>query len=278
MSVSCPSCGDRVENTYDCRQCGDAFCIDCRLPDDHECVSETDGADSESELVTSVRRSVASFDEAMRPAARRWRTVPWPIPVLLSVVVFPPSWLIYWGVVPWPVPTVLAAAALPLSWLIFGAHVYAERLTPAGAAWTPSRVYYLPTVTAVVLGVVPLVGLGITAVISYPLLLVTVPIYAVRRIRRSGGSAESDAADGDVTDDEITDLLDTARTHAGTAREAVADGDHDRAADEYEQAIEQAERARERADDGFPDRVPEIEEYLSMLRQHREETAAEQSD
>lgn len=258
MSVSCPSCGDRVENTYNCRDCGDAFCVDCRLPGDHDCVSEGGNDSSEPASASddsfwaSVEESLAPFHDAMRPLARGWRKIPWPIPVVLSVVV------------------------VPLSWFIFAAHVYAERLGPDGPVWTPSRVYYFPTAATVFLGVFPLVGLGITAVMGYPLLFVTVLVYAVRRARNSGSDSDADAdTDPETTDDEVTTLLDEARTEAGVAREAADDGDHERAADRYDRAIDRAERAREMATDAFPDRIPEIEEYLSTLRRRREDVPDE---
>jgi len=38
---TCPACESNVETLYDCRQCGGSFCVDCRLPDDHECAGET---------------------------------------------------------------------------------------------------------------------------------------------------------------------------------------------------------------------------------------------
>lgn len=256
MSVSCPSCGDRVENTYNCRDCGDAFCVDCRLPGDHDCVSR-EGTDSSASASSgsfwaALDESLAPFHDAMRPLARHWRKVPWPIPAVLSVVV------------------------IPLSWFIFAAHVYAERLGPDCPAWTPSRVYYFPTAATVFLGVFPLVGLGIAAVMGYPLLFVTVLVYAIRRARNSGSDDDADVnTDSDATDNEVTTLLDEARTEAGVAREAADDGDHERAADRYDRAIDRVERAREMAADAFPDRVPEIDEYLSTLRRRREDVLEE---
>lgn len=254
MSVSCPSCGDRVENTYNCRDCGDAFCVDCRLSDDHDCVSgggaDASESSSSESFWASVEESLAPFHDAMRPLARRWRTIPWPIPVVLSVVV------------------------VPLSWFLFAAHVYAERMAPDGPGWTPSRVYYFPTAATVFLAVFPLVGLGIAAVMGYPLLFVTVVVYTIRRAR--SGDAERDAdTDSETVDDEVTALLDEARTEAGVAREAADGGDHERAADRYDHAIDRAERARETAADAFPDRVPEIDEYLSTLRRRREDVRDE---
>lgn len=35
--AQCPSCGDDVENLYECGECGVDHCVDCRLPDEHDC-------------------------------------------------------------------------------------------------------------------------------------------------------------------------------------------------------------------------------------------------
>jgi len=37
----CRSCGEQADSLYDCPECSDAFCVDCRLPADHDCDQET---------------------------------------------------------------------------------------------------------------------------------------------------------------------------------------------------------------------------------------------
>ncbi|MFB6141894.1 MAG: hypothetical protein ABEJ30_00965 [Halorientalis sp.] len=257
MTVSCPSCGDQVETTYRCRACTDEFCIECRRPADHDCDPSTATAGS----TTAGGDLLTNFHGSMAPAGRLWRRLHWAIPVALSLLLAPLTFLASGS-------PGISAVAVTLSFLLFGVHVYADRLAPRPSRWTPGRNYYLPTAVYLALYLVPKVGGGVATVVGYVFLLPTLVLYSVRRYRSGTGEA-------DPTDAEITDLLDEARTAAGTGEAAREEGDAEAARESLDRAIERAETARERARGAFPDRVPEIEEYLEDLESRRADLPAE---
>lgn len=45
---TCQSCDSAVENEYDCPDCGEGYCVDCRVPSDHACVDRADSTKSAS--------------------------------------------------------------------------------------------------------------------------------------------------------------------------------------------------------------------------------------
>lgn len=156
--ATCAECGDGMDTTYDCRDCGEAFCVDCRLPGDHECTPSTESVSG-------------STDGGSTPAASQSISMPKPprITALLPV----------WRLLPWQVHALLAIVLVPVSPLVLAQHVYHERVAAAIAAetdgstaetadddatgqtdepadsWTPSWVYYFPVL---LFGVAALVG------------------------------------------------------------------------------------------------------------------------
>jgi hypothetical protein len=125
MGAVCPSCEAEVSNTYDCRDCGGAYCVDCRLPDEHECTAgieaEADGGTRTGDGTPDLSLSLPSGPE-IRAFLPVWRVLPWWAYVLFAVVL------------------------APLTTVILAQQVYHERLTAETHAWRPSSVYYVPLV------------------------------------------------------------------------------------------------------------------------------------
>jgi hypothetical protein len=123
MGAVCPSCENEVSTTYDCRDCGGTYCVDCRLPDDHECDAETeteaDGGTRTAEGTQGLSLSIPSGPR-ITTLVPVWRLLPWWVYVGLAVVLF------------------------PLTTVILALQVYHERVTASEYAWRPSRVYYVP--------------------------------------------------------------------------------------------------------------------------------------
>ena len=62
----CPSCSENVENLYDCPNCSVNHCVDCRLPDEHNCEppqtkSETESDDPKELVGFSAWQWTATF-------------------------------------------------------------------------------------------------------------------------------------------------------------------------------------------------------------------------
>ncbi|SDF02560.1 B-box zinc finger protein [Halorientalis regularis] len=129
MGAVCPSCEAEVSNTYDCRDCGDAYCVDCRLPDDHECDAEVE---TEADGGTRAAGGSPDFSLSMPSGPE--------ITVLVPV----------WRVLPWWVYVALAVVLFPLTTVILAFQVYHERVAASEYAWRPSRVYYVPLLVFVV--------------------------------------------------------------------------------------------------------------------------------
>ncbi len=123
MGAVCPSCENEVSNTYECRDCEGAFCVDCRLPDDHECDAEIE----------------AEADGGTRTADEPW-DLTLSIPAGPRVTALVPIWRL----LPWWAYVLLAIVLIPLNTLILALQVYHERVTASDHAWRPSRVYYVP--------------------------------------------------------------------------------------------------------------------------------------
>ncbi|RXK51964.1 AN1-type zinc finger domain-containing protein [Halorientalis pallida] len=129
MGAVCPSCETEVSNTYDCRNCGDAYCVDCRLPDDHDCDAE-----------------VEAEADGGTPAAGDMSDLSLSIPAGPKITAFVPVWRL----LPWWVYAALAVVLIPLSTVILALQVYHERVTASEHAWRPSRVYYVPLMVFVI--------------------------------------------------------------------------------------------------------------------------------
>jgi hypothetical protein len=147
MPTVCDSCGDEVDTTYDCRECGDAYCIDCRLPADHECesiVNQEDETGPEDPL-ESMSFSMPSGPriELLLPV---WKRIPWQVPIVLIGALFPISMVVGLQALPpsWFVFSILGAMLLTV--LLLGLSVYHERLLATADDWHPSGVYYFPIV------------------------------------------------------------------------------------------------------------------------------------
>ena len=56
MSKQCPACERTVENTYECPECDRPHCVDCRLPDAHDCQPPADAEDASSDPDGDTRR------------------------------------------------------------------------------------------------------------------------------------------------------------------------------------------------------------------------------
>ena len=125
MGAVCPSCETEVSNTYDCRDCGGSFCVDCRLPDDHECdaamEAEADGGTQAVGDLSDLSLSIPS-GPAITALVPVWRLLPWWAYALLAVVL------------------------VPLTTVILALQVYHERVTASDHAWRPSRAYYVPLI------------------------------------------------------------------------------------------------------------------------------------
>lgn len=160
MTTVCTECGDEVGSTYDCRDCGAAFCVDCRLPEDHDCAAQVEH-DGGADVGAAANEAAESFSlpsgprvEALLPA---WRAIPWQVHAVLSLVPF---------------------------YIIF--HIYHERLTgsedPEG--WVPSMGYYTP---ALLFLAALQVSTNVFALVLFGGLptLITVIVYAVQKVRHA---------------------------------------------------------------------------------------------
>ncbi len=171
--ATCAECGDGVETAYACRDCGDDFCVDHRLPDDHECASATETAVDATDGGTV--KSSPSFS----------------LPTGPRITAFLPVW----QKIPWPVHALLAIVLVPVSPLVLGYHVYHERVAHALAAeraeshedesdaWLPSRVYYFPILLLVVARLIGNLGIVI-AMGGIPGMIATI-VYVVQKWRHS---------------------------------------------------------------------------------------------
>ncbi|MFD1585789.1 AN1-type zinc finger protein [Halorientalis brevis] len=186
--ASCAECGDGIETAYDCRDCGDAFCIDHRLPGDHECASGTEDTVDVTDGGVVTEPTSLSLPDGPRVTLFLpvWRKIPWPIFPLLGVVLVPASVL---ALVFAPV-ALLGVALVPLSPLVLGLHVYHERLAHALAAesgegepdaWRPSGVYYFPVALLVFSRLIGDLGIVI-AMGAIPGLIASI-VYAVQKLR-----------------------------------------------------------------------------------------------
>jgi len=43
---TCQSCDSAVENEYECPDCEERYCVDCRVPSEHECINTADSGRS----------------------------------------------------------------------------------------------------------------------------------------------------------------------------------------------------------------------------------------
>ena len=165
MGVICPSCENAVSNTYGCRDCGGTFCVDCRLPDDHECAATVEA------------------DGGTRTAGDPW-DLSVTVPAGPRITAFVPAW----RVLPWWVYVLLAVVLFPLTTVILAQQVYHERVTASEYAWRPSRVYYVPLLVftiALLMSRPSLPGINthwvVMAVFGYFWGLPATVIYAVQR-------------------------------------------------------------------------------------------------
>ncbi|MFB6179539.1 MAG: AN1-type zinc finger protein, partial [Halorientalis sp.] len=192
--ATCAECGDTVGTTYDCYDCGESFCVDCRLPDDHECTATTDETETDA-AAASDGGTAADLQSLSLPSGPRitvllpvWRAIPWQMQALLAFVS--------------PVLAVVVAFKLrvPLAPYVLGAlspvvlaqHVYHERVadavtTEAGeaGAWTPSWTYYIPLV--VMIAIVPISEPNFFVTMGALAAMVGTLIYVVQK-RRHGDS------------------------------------------------------------------------------------------
>jgi len=158
MATVCTECGDEVGTTYDCSDCGEAFCVDCRLPDDHDCDAQIE-QDGGSEPGATTATTAESFSLPSGPRIETflpiWRAVPWQGHALLSL--------------------------LPL---YIGFHIYHERLDSEDGEWMPSLAYYVPILMYVVALRISRNTAAILLLGGIPT-LITVIIYAVQKVRHS---------------------------------------------------------------------------------------------
>jgi len=183
---TCAECGDAVGTTYDCRDCGEAFCVDCRLPDDHVCTTgdraatgATDGGATDGGG-TTVPSSV-SFPTPPRITALLpiWRAIPWQLHALLAIILVPISPVL----LAWHVYHERVADAIAAETRVAGDHGSDD--ASADDEWTPSWVYYFP---AVLFGIAAAVGnVQLVAVLGGLPGVVGAVIYVVQK-RRHGAA------------------------------------------------------------------------------------------
>lgn len=65
--ATCPECGTATDTLYDCPDCGDEFCVDCRLPQDHEC-PENEATEGEQGDSTTSGESTSEYGVVKRNA------------------------------------------------------------------------------------------------------------------------------------------------------------------------------------------------------------------
>lgn len=158
MATACAECGDEVGTTYDCRDCGAAFCVDCRLPDDHDCEAtiEHDGG---TDTGATANAAAESFSLPSGPRIEAflplWRKIPWQVHALFSLV---PLYIAF--------------------------HIYHERLTAEADEWVPSLAYYIPILMYVVALRISRNTAAILLLGGVPT-IITVAIYTVQKLRHS---------------------------------------------------------------------------------------------
>lgn len=194
--ATCAECGDEVGTSYDCRDCGDAFCVDCRLPGDHECMPTQDASapDGGTTTATPSRISLPSAPR-ITTLLPLWRAVPWQIHVLLAIALA-------------PLPPLIG---IQLSPFVLGYHVYHERVASsltraeasedveneskdaegkpedadgseeAAGSWTPSWGYYFPIL--IFLSAIPIGQPSFYFTIGGIAGIIASLIYAVQKLR-----------------------------------------------------------------------------------------------
>jgi len=160
-TVVCESCGDQVDNTYDCRDCGDGYCIDCRLPADHEC--------PEHEQEGSTEQRTGDPLEGLDLN----------IPTGPRVDVFLPVWRL----LPWQAHVTITYLLAPLSPLLLAVHAYHDRMDVGDDEWLPSRLYYLPLPLFLIFKGVLTMGPIITVVFAVLFGYIGTTIYAIQKSR-----------------------------------------------------------------------------------------------
>jgi hypothetical protein len=177
MAAVCAECEEGVDTTYDCRECGDAYCVDCRVPTDHDCEGGTvdesirgSGASGEG-LVTSWSIPEGPRIETFLPVHR---VIPWPVAALLIALV---------------VPLVLVAASvtvyepllfgLALPAILIGIQAYHERLVADEDEWRPTRLFYLPALLFVFAFALPAFDAFFAIVLGYFFGLIGTAAYVV---------------------------------------------------------------------------------------------------
>jgi len=158
-TVVCEACGDEVSTTYDCRDCGEEYCVDCRLPTEHDCSAQ----EVEETAQTPREDPLESMDLSL-PAGPR-------IDVFLPV----------WRLLPWQAYVGLAIVLFPITPLVLALHVYHERMDATAEEWVPSRLYYLPILLFVVSKLIITMGIVFTIAFSFVFGLVGTIIYAVQK-------------------------------------------------------------------------------------------------
>ncbi|WP_136717267.1 AN1-type zinc finger domain-containing protein [Halorientalis salina] len=162
---TCAECGEGMDTTYDCHDCGNAFCVDCRLPDDHDCTPATAAATASDGGTATVESPSVSLPSLPRITVLLpvWRAIPWQIHALAALLL-PVLAIPMLIVVQRPLFSFIVAGMSPV---FLAQHVYHERVAHAIAAensensgtdknedaaadgsettaWTPSWTYYIP--------------------------------------------------------------------------------------------------------------------------------------
>jgi hypothetical protein len=84
--TTCPACGEAVDTRYECRDCGEKHCVDCRLPADHDCVIET--AEEKTTGTDEQSKPIREYTISDNDDRGYWR---YPY---YATVLFPTAWLL----------------------------------------------------------------------------------------------------------------------------------------------------------------------------------------